>query len=399
MQVFDYKELNSVDLMVDAIYEGGGKAVRLGDPISKLLPGSGNLGGFRIAGIGPHKKFVVLFTTGEDKDWPDVIDLNTGQFTYFGDNKVPGRVIRTTKPGGNLLLERVFECLHSLPARRAEIPPFFVFSKCPTPGSGRSVQFKGLAVPGFPGVTANDDLVAVWKTSANQRFQNYRSVFTILDCATVSRKWIFDLAAGQPQSENAPKVWLKWMRSGAYEPLTATPTTVIRNVDQQSPRNRDHERILELIYDYFCEAPLLFEAFSAKIFQMVDRRVVIDEITRGSVDGGRDAIGRYLLGLPNDPVYVDFALEAKCYRPKLDGRSLVAVGVKELSRLISRLRHRQFGVLVTTSIVGRQAYSEVREDKHPIIIISGQDIVEILVQHGFNTPKSVEQWLGSEFPI
>ncbi|MCP1762460.1 O-acetyl-ADP-ribose deacetylase (regulator of RNase III) [Bradyrhizobium japonicum] len=36
-------------------------------------------------------------------------------------------------------------------------------------------------------------------------------------------------------------------------------------------------------------------------------------------------------------------LEAKCYG---SGNS---VGVREMSRLISRLRHRQFGVLVTTS--------------------------------------------------
>jgi hypothetical protein len=45
---------------------------------------------------------------------------------------------------------------------------------------------------------------------------------------------------------------------------------------------------------------------------MLDQRVVIDQITRASIDGGRDAIGRYVLGLNNDPVYVDFALEAKC---------------------------------------------------------------------------------------
>jgi hypothetical protein len=46
-----------------------------------------------------------------------------------------------------------------------------------------------------------------------------------------------------------------------------------------------------------------------------DQRVIIDEITRASVDGGRDAVGRYLLGLSDDPVYAEFSLEAKCYRP------------------------------------------------------------------------------------
>jgi hypothetical protein len=41
--------------------------------------------------------------------------------------------------------------------------------------------------------------------------------------------------------------------------------------------------------------------------------------SRGSVDGGRDATGRYLLGLPEDSVYAEFSLEAKCYQPGLDG--------------------------------------------------------------------------------
>jgi Restriction endonuclease AspBHI N-terminal/Restriction endonuclease len=77
------------------------------------------------------------------------------------------------------------------------------------------------------------------------------------------------------------------------------------------------------------------------------------EITRRSIDGGRDAIGRYRLGPSADPITVDFALEAKCYRPELPGQSGTArqVGVKETARLISRLRHRQFGILVTTSYI------------------------------------------------
>ena len=45
--------------------------------------------------------------------------------------------------------------------------------------------------------------------------------------------------------------------------------------------------------------------------------------------------------------------------PGLERRGSNTVGVREVSRLISRIRHRQFGVLVTTSVVGRQAYEEV----------------------------------------
>lgn len=52
------------------------------------------------------------------------------------------------------------------------------------------------------------------------------------------------------------------------------------------------------------------------------------------------------------------------------------LGAREISRLISRLQHRKFGVLVTTSAIARQGYEEVGEDRHPTIFISGRDIAE-----------------------
>ena len=38
-----------------------------------------------------------------------------------------------------------------------------------------------------------------------------------------------------------------------------------------------------------------------------------------TVDGGRDAIGRYRVGPLSDPVEMEFALEAKCYSPACRG--------------------------------------------------------------------------------
>jgi hypothetical protein len=53
---------------------------------------------------------------------------------------------------------------------------------------------------------------------------------------------------------------------------------------------------------------------------------------------------------------------------------------RELSRLISRLRHREFGILVTASFLGHPAYQELRSDRHPVIVIAGADIAAILVR-------------------
>ena len=69
-----------------------------------------------------------------------------------------------------------------------------------------------------------------------------------------------------------------------------------------------------------------------------------------------------------------------------------------MSRLISRLRHRQFGVLVTTSCVDLQAYKEIKEDQHPIVIIAARDMAELLRESGLGTADAVRRWLHEEFP-
>ena len=137
----------------------------------------------------------------------------------------------------------------------------------------------------------------------------------------------------------------------------------------------------------------LFEIFAGEIFEMSDQRSRIDVVTRPTADGGRDAYGRFFIGMPEDQVELDFSLEAKCWQ--IDS----GCGVKFTSRLISRIRHRQFGVFVTTSYVARQAYEEIRSDGHPIIIISGGDIAKILIRSGLNTPTSVREFLEKKYPL
>src|SRR5260221_7539179 len=217
--VIEFESLGNADLIVDAVYEGKDSQLS-SDPISRLLPGCGNMGGFRLAGKGLDKQFVALFTTGREKDWPDRIDLNTGQFTYYGDNRTPGELHKTPL-GGNRVLRRVFDLLHSSPAQRELIPPFFVFQKYPTQKSARSVQFKGLAVPGYGGLSATEDLVAVWKTSLGQRFQNYRSVFTILDLAVIERAHLLSFIGGMgSRVSDAPASFERWgLKHGGSAPI------------------------------------------------------------------------------------------------------------------------------------------------------------------------------------
>ena len=399
MKIFRFDELPSADLIVDAVYEGERGHGISGEAISTLISCVGNLGGFRASGHGQDKNFVVLCTSGEDKDWPDRLDLNTGKFFYYGDNKKPGYDLHETHFGGNRILRHVFDLLHAEPAQRERIFPFFVFQKYPTPISSRSFQFKGLAVPGYMDLPHVADLVAVWKSTSGQRFQNYRAVFTILDVQKISRSWIVDLHRGDTLSSHAPSAWREFVDKGKYRPLIAESTTVIRNKAMQLPDSPSKASILATIWEHFHDAPQAFERFAARLFQMHDQRVIVDEVTRASVDGGRDAFGRYQIGINSDPTFFEWSLEAKCFNPGLNDQKAVSVGVKETSRLISRIRTRQFGVLVTTSFVAQQAYKEVREDRHPIIFISGGDIVDILIRNGYSTPEMVKAFLDSEFGI
>ena len=65
-----------------------------------------------------------------------------------------------------------------------------------------------------------------------------------------------------------------------------------------------------------------------------------------------------------------------------------------MSRLISRIRYRQFGVLVTTSYVHEQAYKEIMEDGHPILVVSATDIAGILRKNAI-TSNNIAEWLVS----
>lgn len=397
-KLFAFEDLSTSDLVVDAVDEGAPGGHISGEALSAVLPGVGNQGGFRALGRGGNNKLVALYTSGEDRDWPDSLDPASGRFVYYGDNKHPGHELHETRRGGNKLLRRSFERLHSCAADRRRIAPFFIFQKYPTDVSSRSVQFRGLGVPGFDGLPATSDLVAVWKTTDGQRFQNYRSTFTILDAPVVSRTWLEDLGAGQADSPNAPAAWKAWLATGRRKALRAPNTTVVRELSDQVPDTAERNSILEAVWKHFKDDPISFEPFAARLYQMFDPRLTIEEITRGVVDGGRDAVGRLHIGLPKDPVSAEFSLEAKCYRPALNGNTANTVGVKEISRLISRIRNRQFGVLVTTSAVARQAYQEVREDGHPIVFLSGRDIADILITCGYGTVEQVRAFLEAEFP-
>ncbi|WP_208026059.1 restriction endonuclease [Amycolatopsis acidicola] len=388
-----FTALRTADLLVDGYYPGGSSGHAGDDPIAKLLPGVGNQGGFRYVGSQREGdvRLAVLYTTGDQPDWPDSLDLQTGLFTYYGDNRAAGRELHNTSRRGNLLLRDVFSDSHGTPEQRKKVPPFLLFEKATT--QGRGVRFRGLLAPGGPALTPDDELQAIWRTTGRERFQNYRARFTVLDCATVPRTWIQGVSAGlDPLAGDCPREWASWVRGRADLPLTAPATTLIRSREEQTPQDAQGREILSAIRAHFEDREHDFEACAVALWRLIAPNTGRCEVTRPSRDGGRDAVGQYHLGPVADRISIDFALEAKCYG--VDN----SVGVREGSRLISRLRHRHFGVLVTTSYFNSQLQREIRDDQHPVALVCGRDITDLLRQHGYSTVPAVKTWLEEQFP-
>ncbi len=213
--IFEFDKLRGSDLIIDAIYKGGKSGNTGDDPLSKLFPKLGNMSGFRkVKRRDDDKKlaYVVLYTSMTELEWPDYLDVETGIFRYYGDNRKAGNELTKTKQGGNKLLEEVFSILNS-GKNLEDIPPFFVFKKGT---EGRDVQFLGLAAPGNPTISPDKDLVAFWRTLGNNRFQNYESYFTILDTKdqAIKYEWLESLLNDHEHSLNlAPNVWKEFVLS------------------------------------------------------------------------------------------------------------------------------------------------------------------------------------------
>ena len=394
IKVVKFEDLEQADLYIDCVYKGGTAPNISAEPFHKLIPGCENSGGFskklREDGSGKYA-YVVLYTTMEELEWPDFLEEETGIFRYYGDNRKPGRELTDTKKKGNKILEDVFALLNE-GKNLEDIPPFLVFKKV---GTQRDIQFLGLAAPGNPKISPDKDLVAFWRTFKQLRFQNYEAYFTILNTGRepISRKWIKSLIEDHKNNlQYAPKAWKEFVQNGrnGIIPLRAPKIISIPSKYDQLQSDEEGKRCLEFIRNNYKSNPYGFEACATDIISKMDGNFVKFNLTRPWRDGGRDATGYYSIstgGKANHPLEIDCALEAKCY----DINN--AVGVRQMSRLISRIRYRQFGILITTSYVDQQAYKEVVEDGHPILIVTASDIAAILRRNSIDN-TNINSWLS-----
>ena len=76
---YSFETLNDAPLVIDAIYEGkhSGTGYKTDEPLHKLL-NVDNTGGFRYRGSRDNPSYVVLYTTENNPEWPDHLDIYSG---------------------------------------------------------------------------------------------------------------------------------------------------------------------------------------------------------------------------------------------------------------------------------------------------------------------------------
>jgi hypothetical protein len=382
------------ELRVDAVYRNTNNWKAPADQFNRFFRFSDGVGINNTSGFRPKSKnggstdivncaFCVLVTTFGETHWPDRLDRESGEFLYYGDNQKPGKAVNETAVGGNRLLEHVFLNLHS--GARSLIPPFLCFESF-TGSDGKYMRFLGLAAPGGQGISSLEDLVAVWRVKSGTRFQNYRALFTVLRSETVSHAWLEDLVGGMSPADSpqCPQSWARWAKFGLYDALKCEQQIVPRSRAEQLPQTTREADVLEQILSSLTDRE--FEFAAAAIVGMMDPRFCDVEVTRAVRDGGRDVIAAYRIGHETHHVSLHACVEAKRWKP---GSS---VGVKPLMRLISRIKHRDFGVFVTTSFFDRQVQEELLEDRHPVVLVSGGDVARLLISRDLEGP-ALERWI------
>lgn len=398
MTTIPFAQLEGVNLATGTVYEGGDTGNLSDDPLAKLLKG-GNSGGFRFCGSLDNLNYLIITITADNRQWPDTIDPESGTVICHGDNRSPDHGIHDTPRHGNLILRRLFKNLHSSLDPRSHIPPIFLFSKHPNKASPRSVRFLGLCAPGAPGLKPPNDLARKQKRLESKRFWNYRATFTILDVPVIKRAWFDDLEKGIKDSPHRPIVWKMWLKSGLYRPLQQERQHRVRSCDMQLPANDLRKAMLLKLYRYFSSKPYKFLHFAADIYSLTGPGIILGRVRRHLSDGAYNITGNFRLGMDADPVYLGFLVEAKCYNPGIGTRKRKSIGVKEILKMLSRLENRQFGVLVTTSVVTRQAYETIRKQSHAVVCISGTDIIDILMSNNITSVGQLTDWLSDNYPI
>jgi hypothetical protein len=133
------------------------------------------------------------------------------------------------------------------------------------------------------------------------------------------------LARRGAESSHCPAAWSTWVNTRVYKPMIAPSTTITRTRAEQLPADQRGQAVLDEIRAHFHGREHDFELAAVELWRLIAPSTGRCDVTQPSRDGGRDAVGEYIVGPSADLISIDFALEAKCYA------ATNAVGVREVA--------------------------------------------------------------------
>jgi hypothetical protein len=210
---------------------------------------------------------------------------------------------------------------------------------------------------------------------------------TVLRAPSISRRWLVDIVSGvaSTDSHHCPASWRRWVETGFYDALEAQRPRVPRPKKHQMPVDAFEQEILRTLFEEFTDRE--FEYAAAELVKLMDERFIELEVTPRSRDGGRDVVGLYKVGHDQHQLKLSVFIEAKKWDPNS------GIGVKPVSRLISRIKHRDLGVFITTSYFDTQVQKELIDDNHPVLLVSGGDIARLLAMKGISRGQ-LKDWVA-----
>jgi hypothetical protein len=149
--------------------------------------------------------------------------------------------------------------------------------------------------------------------------------------------------------------------------------------------------LLDLVYQHFKDRPDDFEQFAADLWRVSEPNVDKIDVTRPWRDGGRDAIGKTCLvpmptPLPSSSPWRPSARAHQQRRRERDKPTHLAAPAPPIRRPGHYPLPRY------------QAYREIREDGHPVVVLAGRDVIERLKDRGLDNITAIRQHLHDAYP-
>ncbi len=332
--------------------------------------------------------------------WQDVFDPDNGHVRFYGDNKQPGSD-PSESPGNRVLLEQF--SLHSSPNKsdRLAACPILVFRRVKVGSRAKgNVQFQGF------GIVNRAERVTQFNRREDKPFTNYVFDFAIFDLKEEDGGfdwgWITkrrDPSVSEVEAFKAsPKTWQTWASKGhstvescrmRVVKLLTTPTNA-----QLPPKGSREEKALNVIYDYYSDRKVRFEALAAfiatKVLENSGSSYRNGWITSAGSDGGADFIARLDVGSGLASAKLIVLGQAKCEK------LTTPTNGNHIARTVARLRRGWIGVYVTTSYFSESVQREVLEDKYPIVLINGKRIAsEVCTEMDKSGESSVVEFLNT----